>query len=89
MSQLSANELRDVMRACMGRDEAAVLDAAVLDEEGLLATTFEELDFDSLAQVELAARLVDHYGITISDGELDQLRGPRDVLDYVNARIAS
>jgi acyl carrier protein len=82
MPQLSLDELREVMRACVGREEAVVLAS---DD---LLRTFEELDFDSLAQVELAERLRDLYGIALTDQELDELSGPRDLLDYLNARSA-
>ncbi|MEV4113894.1 acyl carrier protein [Nonomuraea sp. NPDC049695] len=47
--------------------------------------TFEQLQLDSLARVEMAARIEDQYGVAL---EIDADQSPRAVADLVNANLA-
>ncbi|WP_202804926.1 acyl carrier protein [Nocardia brasiliensis] len=51
-----------------------------------LDRTFEELEIDSLARVEMVLMISDNYHITISNAEADALETPRAVLELVAAK---
>ena len=55
-----------------------------LDENGFLDTSFDDLDFDSLARVELGERIREQCLIDIPGDMVDQVLNPRALLDYVN-----
>jgi len=63
-------------------------DGAGLELEGdFLDKPFPDLDFDSLAVLELATRVQQDYDLTIPDEAVAELTTPRDVLDYVTRRL--
>ncbi|RSN55081.1 hypothetical protein DMH01_32600 [Amycolatopsis sp. WAC 04182] len=80
MSTLTVDGLRGVMVACLGG--SGTVDLEITD---LKTRSFEDLDFDSLARVELLHRLRESFGIEISDEDFQGFSGPRDLLDHVNA----
>ncbi|MFE7130740.1 acyl carrier protein [Streptomyces sp. NPDC057638] len=53
-----------------------------------LDRSFEELDLDSLARVELASRIKGRYGIDIED-EITPQRTPAEVEELIGARLAT
>jgi acyl carrier protein len=64
---------------------ASALEAIGVDDAAArLATspelTFDELDVDSLAVIEVVARLSSECGVDIPDDELSTLRSPADLL---------
>lgn len=64
-------------------------DGAGLELDGdFLDTPFPDLDFDSLAVLELATRVQQDYDLAIPDEAVAELTTPRDVLDYVTRRLA-
>jgi acyl carrier protein len=50
------------------------------------ARSFDELDLDSLARTELAARIRDRYGIDVED-ELTEEASPAVMRELVNSRL--
>ena len=51
--------------------------------------SFEELDLDSLAQVELGELLGERFGVAIDDDEFAQLTGVSEVIGLLRAKGAS
>ncbi|MGW2562307.1 acyl carrier protein [Streptomyces sp. NPDC001514] len=84
MSRISPDALFEIMRACVGEDSATDF-----SQEGVLDKSFVELDFDSLALVELGARLEESFGINVPEEVLDRMETPRHALDYVNGLQAT
>lgn len=52
-----------------------------------LDTPFPDLDFDSLAVLELATRVQQDYHLAIPDEAVAELSTPRHVLNYVTRRL--
>jgi act minimal PKS acyl carrier protein len=78
MSTFSLDDLRRVLTAVAGEDEEMDLSGDI----GGVA--FEDLGYDSLALMEMAARISQEYGIHIRDDEATELKTPRDVLATVD-----
>jgi minimal PKS acyl carrier protein len=76
------DDLRELMRVSAGEDEEVDLDGDIAD------VPFPDLNFDSLAVLELASRIEREWGLVVSDEVAAELRTPREVLDHVNAEIA-
>ncbi|NBE93740.1 acyl carrier protein [Nonomuraea sp. KC401] len=68
------------MRECGG---PADLDADILD------VSFKELGLDSLAVLEMGARVERDYGIEVPDDAMEELKTPRQTLDFVNHRLSA
>ncbi|MET8338179.1 acyl carrier protein [Streptosporangium canum] len=86
MAQLGSftlDDLKEVMRACAGVTESVDLDSDIAD------VTFEDLGYDSLAVLEMAAKLQNHLGVVIPDDVAEQLPTPRALAEYVNVRLAA
>jgi aromatase len=75
------DDLRELMRVSAGEDEEIDLDGDIAD------VPFPDLNFDSLAVLELASRIEREWGLVVSDEVAAELRTPREVLDHVNAEI--
>ena len=82
MSQITLEDLKNIMRECAGEDESVNLNGDIIDE------TFSALGYDSLAVLETVSRLQRAYGISISDEELDGLDTPRAFLEHVNREFS-
>ena len=78
MPELTPDALIGIMRACVGEDSTTDF-----SQEGVLDVSFQDLDFDSLALVELGARIEEDCGISVPETALDKMEKPRDALDYV------
>ncbi|MEV6524984.1 acyl carrier protein [Longispora sp. NPDC051575] len=85
MRQLTTTDLKDLMTACLGETAETVLP----DGDAYLDTSFEELDFDSLARVELGEKVMDEYKISLPDGLVDQTPTPRALLAHINQLLAT
>jgi act minimal PKS acyl carrier protein len=81
MQLFTVDQLRDIMGSCV-KDDDYELGAGRLD------APFAELDFDSLAVLEIATRIQQDYGVPFPDEAVERMRTPRHVLDYVNDRLA-
>ncbi|MCW2881645.1 MAG: hypothetical protein JWQ95_5745 [Sphaerisporangium sp.] len=82
LGSFTLDDLRDIMRACAGVTDSVDLDSAIDD------ITFEDLGYDSLAVLEMAAKLQNHLGVVIPDDVAEQLPTPRALAEYVNVRLA-
>lgn len=78
MPMFTLDDLCVVLRKAGGEDELLEGDISVVP--------FEDLGCDSLALLEVGAILKEEYGV-VSDGEVETMRTPREVLDFVNARL--
>jgi minimal PKS acyl carrier protein len=71
------DDLRTIMRTCAGVDESVDLESDIGN------ITFEDLGYDSLAVLEMAAKAQNEMGIVISDDEAQKLMTPGSLVEYV------
>lgn len=76
------DDLRRTIGACLGTENAQAVAEDRLDHH------FVELGYDSLAVYEIATRIEEELGLSISDAEIDLLRTPSALLDLVNGKLA-
>lgn len=82
MQRFTLDDLTRIMRESAGVDESVDLSGAI---EHL---TFFELGYDSLAVLELAARVEQEYGVAVPDDATDHMPTPAAALGYLNALLA-
>jgi minimal PKS acyl carrier protein len=83
MPEMTLEELRVILVDCAGEDET-------IDVSGDIADVgFDALGYDSLALLEMAARIEQIRLVKIPDGVVDDLKTPRTVLDLVNAMLVA
>lgn len=82
MSTFTFDDLSDIMRQVDADSGAGLTDAA-------LDRTFDELDFDSLAVLEIATHIQQTTGLAIPDEAVAEMTTPRAALEYVNQHLAS
>jgi act minimal PKS acyl carrier protein len=75
---LDLNDLRRIFQESAGVDQDVNLDDDIYDTE------FQDLGYDSVAVMEVAARITRDYGVTIDDEALADATTPRLLLDAVN-----
>lgn len=80
---MTIEDLRRVLAACAGETDNTPLDENILDWD------FDDLGYDSLAQMETAARIAKEYGVHIPDERITELRTPRQLLDFVNGDLTA
>lgn len=80
MSQtpLELQDLHRIFRESAGVPAEADMDGDIAD------TDFDELGYDSVALMEVAARITREYGLAIDDEALASATTPRLLLDLVN-----
>lgn len=81
-STMSIDDLRGILIACAGGDEADTLPGDIV------GVSFDELGYDSLALMETAATLKRDHGVVISDDQLAEVRTPAEMLLLINDPIA-
>lgn len=81
--QMTLDDLRRILREVAGDTEAADLDGDIAEQ------TIGELGYDSLAVLELGARIQQEYGTRLGDDAISGESLPRDVLALVNDLLAS
>ncbi|MFF4775710.1 acyl carrier protein [Microtetraspora fusca] len=81
MSQFTLQDLRRVMREAAGEDAGVDLDGDILD------TSFADLQYDSLAVLEITVRVERELGVKLGDDAVESAT-PRDFLALVDARLA-
>ncbi|WSQ09445.1 acyl carrier protein [Streptomyces sp. NBC_01231] len=81
MKEFTLFDLQQMVAACVGTDNADVIDQASLD------VSFTDLGLDSLSVYELITRLQDDLSLAITDEEIDELKTPRLLIDHVNERF--
>jgi act minimal PKS acyl carrier protein len=82
MSTLTIEELKTVLIACAGEDEAIQSNADITD------ISFGDLGYDSLALMETVTRIARERGINVPEEEILDFDTPRDVLEAINRLIA-
>ncbi len=61
----------------------------ITEEECVPEAAFiEDLGADSLDIVELVMAMEDHFGIEVSDDELEKIRTVRNITDYIKERMS-
>lgn len=83
MATFSIDDLRKIMRETAGPGDHPILEGDILD------VPFTDLDFDSLAVLELATRIQQDYGTPFPDDAVEEMSTPGDVLAYVTERLAA
>jgi act minimal PKS acyl carrier protein len=78
MTAFTVDDLRAILTAVAGQDEENDLSGDIA------TTTFDDLGYDSLALMEMAARLAQDYDVYIDDDEVVELKTPDDVITAVN-----
>jgi act minimal PKS acyl carrier protein len=83
MQQFTVRDLQDIMRACAGEDESAQPLEQAADE------TFADLGYDSIALLETQSRINRDYNVEISEDDLADLATPREMVEFLNTRLAA
>lgn len=83
MAEFTLDDVRRILRDCAGEPEEISLEG---DIHGM---DFEDMGYDSLARLELAARIQQEVLVAIPDEMVEELATPGAVVDYVNTRIAA
>lgn len=83
MARFTLEDLKSLMRSCAGVDENVDLDSDIGD------TPFQELGYDSLAVLEIAARIEGTYGVHVSDDEMAGAVTPRYITDLVDRQLTT
>jgi act minimal PKS acyl carrier protein len=80
VTTFTVSDLKEIM--LKAKDGAAPsLDGDFMD------TTFPELDYDSLAVLEIVTLVQQNYHLAIPDESVADMTTPRDVLDFVTLRL--
>lgn len=82
MSTFTFADLHEIMRQVDDQSAAPVTEES-------LDTPFPDLDFDSLAVLEITTRIQQQTGLAIPDEAIEDMKTPRAALDYVNQRLAA
>ncbi|MFB9235131.1 acyl carrier protein [Plantactinospora siamensis] len=82
MTEFTIEDVRRIMREAAGEDEATPLDGDIAHQP------FGDLGYDSLAVLELAARVQQEYGVPMPDDAVAHLTTPAAVTEYVGQRLA-
>jgi len=83
MATFTPGRLRQIMHVCAGPGEHPQLEGEFLD------VPYTDLGFDSLAVLELATRIQQELGVPFPDATVAEMKTPRNVLDYVNQKMAA
>lgn len=78
MSKITVDDVRTILRECAGVDEFAPGSGDLMD------TSFGDLGYDSLALIEIAARLRQRFGVDVADEIVADDRTPRQLLEEAN-----
>ncbi|ORT57121.1 acyl carrier protein [Streptomyces sp. CB03238] len=79
MPEITLAYLVSIIKECAGDSDAADLDGDILD------VTFQDLGYDSLALLEVSARLQQNVGVSIPE---DAMETPRGTLRLINDKIS-
>lgn len=83
MTTLTFPRLRELILEAAGDDESIIFDESRLD------ATFESMGYDSLAFMETVSRIERTYGVDLPEEDVMTQQTPRELLDFVNDRIAA
>lgn len=79
MTKLTTGQLRQIMIEAGGLPETTT-------DNDLLQASFHDLDFDSIARIEVVARVQEAIGLHVPD-EAEQAATPAELLGIVNRRV--
>ncbi len=82
MPMFTLDDVRRIMRSCAGVPDTVDLSADIAD------VSFADMGYDSLAMLEMAAHVQQEFGIRIPDDAVEEMKTPRQAVDYVNRRFA-
>jgi act minimal PKS acyl carrier protein len=82
MTQFTADDMQRIMIASGGEPEPG-------DGTDISSTSFEDLGYDSLAVMGMAARIEGEFGVRVPDQVVVELQTPSDFVDYVNGRMVT
>jgi acyl carrier protein len=77
------DELKTIIRQAAGEVEAEVPGRDFAD------TTYADLGYDSLAVLEVSARIAQLFGVSVPDGGLDGQSTPDETVRLVNSLVAT
>jgi act minimal PKS acyl carrier protein len=80
---MTVDDIRRILTDCAGEDETMGLRGEILD------VAFADLGYDSLALLEMAARIDQEFGVSIPDEQIVGLHTPRAVLDVVGQALTT
>lgn len=80
MQLITLRELEDIMRQ-------HVWEGDWLSFEQAPDRLFDEHGYDSLALLETHSRIRRDFGVEIAEDDLGRVRTPRELVDFVNARL--
>ncbi|WP_131736979.1 acyl carrier protein [Actinomadura roseirufa] len=83
MSRFTVDDVRRILRACAGEPDTISLD------DDISTVSFEDMGYDSLAVLEMAARIQQEFLVAIPDETVAELPTPDAIVEYVNPRIAA
>ncbi|MGI5466725.1 acyl carrier protein [Streptomyces sp. CA-132043] len=83
MADFTINDLKRILYEAAGAN-----DDVHMTGEDLADQRFTDLDYDSLAVLELSSRIEREYGVTIPDGDLAHTMTLREAVTYVVSRLA-
>lgn len=83
MERLELTELAVLLREAAGGDEGGALD------EGTLDTSFMDLDYDSLALLQVTGVIERDHDVVLDEEALAEAQTPRQYLDLVNGALAA
>ncbi|GGM71820.1 actinorhodin polyketide synthase acyl carrier protein [Longimycelium tulufanense] len=80
--KFTLSDLIEIMRARAGVAEGVRLDTAIGD------TSFLELGYDSLAVLEIQARIAERVGVSMPDDAVSRMPTPNAAVEFVNQQLA-
>ncbi|MEU5884566.1 acyl carrier protein [Spirillospora sp. NPDC047279] len=80
-TELTVDELLEIMRECAGEDESVDLGGEIAGVD------FDDLGYDSLALMETLSRVERIFGIKLPEEDLERIRTPEAFLTFVNERL--
>lgn len=83
MTHFDLDDMRRIMSGCAGVPETVDLSGDIGH------TTFTDLGYDSLAVLEMTARIQQELRIRIPDDAVDDMKTPQAAVDYVNRRLTT
>ncbi|QFU89919.1 acyl carrier protein [Amycolatopsis sp. YIM 10] len=82
MSHFGPVELQKIIDSCVGTDDNIRITEGNVDDK------FADLGYDSLAVYEIATRVQDDLGIPVSDEQIDAMKTPRQLIEFVGESLA-
>ncbi|GLH99309.1 acyl carrier protein [Phytohabitans aurantiacus] len=82
MDQFTIDHLIRLLRSAGGVADGVELNAGIVDE------AYTDLGYDSLALLEMSAKIQQEFGVAIPDEDVTELKTPRQTIDYLNDRMS-